>query len=509
MLRNIEGSDAMNVLQTCFQNMTKHNFKRKERIKMKKLISAILTISMLLSCVAFGITAGDISTEEIDLSVFKAEKGINAILPDLFELASTMPAVETLISATKARTQKQVVYTENNERLIVSEVQVYNDSNEESATTRVTTGRLTDEMFVKVLYDNGESWVKFPANFKNILREFSAAEVAQTRSGTAPSPSSLNMCYPIDDSQLSDHYTCMFGCEPIRGQDYCDYCTIYQPWSANRSSAHTGQDISYTEGTDIRAAFGGIAVAGCDDGYGNYVEIWNACGLKLKYGHMMDTNTSSGYTGGLLKGTKVGKVGNTGLSYGAHLHYELNYNGTFIDPIPYLNASTLFTSGISREYLIVDGPLNVFDDINNVIGNTNTPMQTGQTFTISEIVIGQNYLYGKINSGANSGKFIALASKNYEIYAIDTGVWTVVDGPLSVYNIPDQLDTNIGRIATGTKIKFSDKQLSITWPEWAERFQFGQISTQYQPIVAEGSTVDADTLKGKWVAIIYAAPDDQ
>src|SRR5258708_35230646 len=68
------------------------------------------------------------------------------------------------------------------------------------------------------------------------------------------------------------------------------------------------------------------------DGYGNYLELRHANGIRTRYGHL------SKYAAGLHVGQRVtqsetiGYVGSTGLSTGPHLHYELIVNGQATNP---------------------------------------------------------------------------------------------------------------------------------------------------------------------------------
>jgi murein DD-endopeptidase MepM/ murein hydrolase activator NlpD len=100
------------------------------------------------------------------------------------------------------------------------------------------------------------------------------------------------------------------------------------------SRMHTGVDWSAPVGTPIMAAGSGTIVkAGWQSGYGERVEIQHANGYKTTYNHM------SGFGSGVREGAKifqgqtVGYVGTTGLSTGAHLHYEVMVNGSFVDPL--------------------------------------------------------------------------------------------------------------------------------------------------------------------------------
>ncbi len=97
---------------------------------------------------------------------------------------------------------------------------------------------------------------------------------------------------------------------------------------------HTGVDWAAPIGTPIYAAGNGVIIkADWDSGYGRRVEIQHANGYVTTYNHM------SGFGRGVVDGAHVtqgqtiGYLGDTGLSTGPHLHYEVIINGNFVDPM--------------------------------------------------------------------------------------------------------------------------------------------------------------------------------
>lgn len=100
------------------------------------------------------------------------------------------------------------------------------------------------------------------------------------------------------------------------------------------SKMHTGVDWSNRIGTPILASGNGTVIkAEWDSGYGRRVEIQHANGYVTTYSHM------SGFARNIRPGTRVqqgqviGYLGNTGLSTGPHLHYEVMVNGHFVNPL--------------------------------------------------------------------------------------------------------------------------------------------------------------------------------
>ena len=97
---------------------------------------------------------------------------------------------------------------------------------------------------------------------------------------------------------------------------------------------HQGVDFAAPTGTPIMAAgTGHIEFVGNNGGAGKYIRIKHLNGYKTSYSHL------SKYASGIKKNVKVqqgqviGFVGNTGLSTGPHLHYEVIFNGKRINPM--------------------------------------------------------------------------------------------------------------------------------------------------------------------------------
>src|SRR5690349_11820383 len=97
---------------------------------------------------------------------------------------------------------------------------------------------------------------------------------------------------------------------------------------------HTGVDWATPYGTPIFASGNGvIEKVGWEGGYGKYIRIKHNNGYETAYGHM------SAYAKGMEPGKRVrqgqviGFVGSTGMSTGAHVHYEILVNGRFVDPM--------------------------------------------------------------------------------------------------------------------------------------------------------------------------------
>jgi murein DD-endopeptidase MepM/ murein hydrolase activator NlpD len=100
------------------------------------------------------------------------------------------------------------------------------------------------------------------------------------------------------------------------------------------SKMHTGVDWAAPTGTPIVASGNGtVEKAGWESGYGRQVVLKHLNGYETTYNHM--SGIARGVTPGakVRQGQVVGYVGSTGLSTGAHLHYEVLINGRFVNPM--------------------------------------------------------------------------------------------------------------------------------------------------------------------------------
>ena len=95
---------------------------------------------------------------------------------------------------------------------------------------------------------------------------------------------------------------------------------------------HEGLDLIPGSVRQVSAAGDGVVLdASYRNGYGNTVEIAHPKGVRTLYAHLSKSLVGSGET--VRKGQSIGIVGNTGLSTGTHLHYEISVNGQKINPL--------------------------------------------------------------------------------------------------------------------------------------------------------------------------------
>ena len=99
---------------------------------------------------------------------------------------------------------------------------------------------------------------------------------------------------------------------------------------------HEGVDLSSPKGTAVYATGNGVvSEAKWRPGYGQVIEINHGFGYKTRYAHLSKMFVIEGDS--VTRGAVIGEVGNTGISSGAHLHYEVRYRNNTVNPIHYFN----------------------------------------------------------------------------------------------------------------------------------------------------------------------------
>lgn len=101
------------------------------------------------------------------------------------------------------------------------------------------------------------------------------------------------------------------------------------------STYHKGIDWAVPTGTSVYASCGGtVAKAGWGSGYGYVVYINHEDGRQTRYGHLSKVLVKAGQS--VKQGERIALSGNTGVSTGPHLHFEILINGSQVNPLKYL-----------------------------------------------------------------------------------------------------------------------------------------------------------------------------
>ena len=99
---------------------------------------------------------------------------------------------------------------------------------------------------------------------------------------------------------------------------------------------HEGIDLSAPKGTPVYATGNAVVTrSSWQPGYGQLIELNHGFGYKTRYGHLSKRYVNVGDS--VTRGQVIGDVGNTGVSSGAHLHYEVRFRDKTINPIHYFN----------------------------------------------------------------------------------------------------------------------------------------------------------------------------
>ncbi len=119
------------------------------------------------------------------------------------------------------------------------------------------------------------------------------------------------------------------------------------PWTSRPTSHygprrrrfHYGLDLAQPTGEPIYAAFDGVVrISKRNRSYGNLVIIHHANGLETYYAHMSKRHVQAGDY--VKSGDIIGLCGNTGRSYGSHLHFEIRYMGNAMNPENVIDCKT-------------------------------------------------------------------------------------------------------------------------------------------------------------------------
>lgn len=121
---------------------------------------------------------------------------------------------------------------------------------------------------------------------------------------------------------------------PVKGWLTAGFGYRRSPFTGLRQM-HEGVDISNTVGTPVVApADGLVSYAGPLGGFGNVISIDHGHKISTFYGHLHRQRVSQGER--VRRGDVIAFVGTTGRATGPHLHYEIQVNGSAVDPSKYV-----------------------------------------------------------------------------------------------------------------------------------------------------------------------------
>lgn len=126
-----------------------------------------------------------------------------------------------------------------------------------------------------------------------------------------------------------------FGFAPVSGQMTSPFGWRVDPMTGSQRF-HGGIDLAASSGVPVYAPQAGyVLFSGYYGGYGNVVVLNHGHSLYTLYGHNSQLLVNAGEA--VYRGQAISRVGSTGRSTGPHLHFEVHYNGQYINPITYLS----------------------------------------------------------------------------------------------------------------------------------------------------------------------------
>ena len=121
---------------------------------------------------------------------------------------------------------------------------------------------------------------------------------------------------------------------PVRGWLTSGFGNRLSPFTGS-VSMHNGIDVASRRDTPVLATAGGVvSYEGFDSGLGKMIKLNHGYGMQTMYGHLAKVNVRIGQK--VKRGDVIGLVGNTGLSTGPHVHYEVFVNHVPVNPLRYI-----------------------------------------------------------------------------------------------------------------------------------------------------------------------------
>ncbi|MEG0822947.1 MAG: peptidoglycan DD-metalloendopeptidase family protein [Erysipelotrichaceae bacterium] len=210
------------------------------------------------------------------------------------------------IKVVKENLKKETVYPDASEQIL--------DASLPEGQTIVVQEELLGYKNVKYeeVYINGE--LKSGEAISSMVIEEPQKEIVRVGTYVEPSVGNGNFRYPVNNPIVTCRVGCYYG--------------------------HNGTDIqdSYNNWGPVLASDRGVVINNSYDSMGGYhITIDHGNGFTTYYGHM--SGPGFFYPGAVVgKGQQIGNIGDTGYAFGAHVHFEVRYNGRVMDGCDYLGC---------------------------------------------------------------------------------------------------------------------------------------------------------------------------
>ena len=261
----------------------------------------------------YEVVSGD-TLSEISLTVNIPMEDIVAMNDSLESVNSTLHIGQELI-ITVPEPELSVVRHEVNYYEEIYDADIIYVDNDDWFTTQTVVLQQPSAGFRKVVVD--ETYVNDSQTDRTILKEEVVLEAVAkiVERGTKIPPSYIK---PLSGGRASS------GFGPRKAP------------TKGASTYHKGQDWATPVGTPIYASCGGtVKKAGWGSGYGYVVYIDHPDGRQTRYAHLSKVLVKVGQS--VKQGEKIALSGNTGITSGPHLHFELLINGKQVNPLNYLD----------------------------------------------------------------------------------------------------------------------------------------------------------------------------
>lgn len=226
---------------------------------------------------------------------------------------------------------------------------------------------LTDEEYEKYNDDIVAARKRIIEGINDIIKSY--GEFAETPTGMSTA-SKTNYWWPIGSNDTtSEGETIMATGDPSSVSVSSNFGKRVTP----KTGMHYGVDISgEVNSTNVIAASNGVVVyssktnndncpdssdlsSTCGGGYGNYVVLQHSDGNYTLYGHLAQNSIVVENGDSVKQGQVLGKVGSSGSSTGAHLHFEVRVGGNAssnsVDPLTYISATNARATGSSSNLI--------------------------------------------------------------------------------------------------------------------------------------------------------------
>ncbi|SNY51720.1 M23 family metallopeptidase [Paractinoplanes atraurantiacus] len=166
-----------------------------------------------------------------------------------------------------------------------------------------------------------------------VLKSLQSAQVADAVADRAADETAASRS-DSRDSAAKQNVSAEQAAEDVWLLPLDDY-VFTSPYGVRWGKLHAGIDLTAPEGMPYKSVHAGeVTQAGYNGGYGYSVTVKNDDGTEVIYAHSRRVLVKAGDK--VKAGQVLGEVGNTGASYGVHLHLEIHVGGAPTDPIPFL-----------------------------------------------------------------------------------------------------------------------------------------------------------------------------